>query len=88
MLQEMAPGAVQVCSSSIEVRDPEKVRQTYELIRRGAPVIAQPALWWAPERVYGVPDLLVHSAWLHDKFPTLLTEEEARMPAPQSIRVP
>ncbi len=81
-LQEMAPGAVQVCSSSIEVRDPEKVRQTYELIRRGAPVIAQPALWWAPEQVYGVPDLLVHSAWLHDKFPTLLTEEEARMPAP------
>jgi uncharacterized protein len=81
-LQEMAPSAERVCSTSAEVRDPEKVRQTFELLRCGAPVIAQPALWWAPERIYGVPDLLVHSGWLHEKFPALLTEGEARMPAP------
>jgi uncharacterized protein len=80
-LRELAPGAGLVCSTSAEVRDPEKIRGTFELMRRGVPVIAQPALWWTPERVYGVPDLLVHSAWLQARFPELLTEQDARVPA-------
>jgi uncharacterized protein len=80
-LREIAPGAELVCSTSSEVHDPEVVHQTFELMRRGVPVIAQPALWWAPERVYGVPDLLVHSAWFQEKFPTLLAEGDASAPA-------
>jgi uncharacterized protein len=82
-LQEMAPQAIRVCREASEVRDAEKVRQTYELMRQGAPVIAQPALWWAPERIYGAPDLIVHSAWLREKFPGLGEAAQGAGGAPQ-----
>lgn len=72
--QEMAIGAVRVCRQAYDVRQVEKVQETIELMLRGTPIIVQPALWWAPERVYGVPDLLVHTTWLEEKFPELLGE--------------
>jgi len=75
-IKEMVPDAVRVCQKAYEVRSPEKVRETFALIQKGTPVIAQPALWWAPERVYGVPDLLVHSSIVKDKFPGLLSQPE------------
>jgi uncharacterized protein len=65
-LQEMAPDAVRVCQSSEQGSLADCVRETWELMQRGAPVIAQPALWWAPERIYGVPDLLVRCSWLRE----------------------
>jgi hypothetical protein len=80
-LQKMAPGAVQVCHTAGEARSAGKVQETFELMGQGAPLIAQPALWWAPERIYGAPDLLVHSAWLRQKFPDLLDEAESRVAA-------
>src|SRR4030067_3814255 len=67
----MAPEAVRVCRDVSAVRQADKVRQTLELTQQGAPVIAQPALWWAPERIYGAPDLIVHSDWLREKYPGL-----------------
>jgi len=70
-ISEMAPGAVRVCSNAYEARQLEKFRQTLELIDRNTPLIAAPALWWAPERVFGVPDLLVHSTWLRERFPAI-----------------
>jgi len=76
-LREMAPGAVQVCRSGAEVRDAERVRQTFSLMQQGWSVIAQPALWWAPERIYGIPDLLVHTAWLRAHFPGAIDEATA-----------
>ena len=81
-LQEMAPDAIRVCHSAQDARSADKVRETFELMQRGVPVIAQPALWWAPERVYGVPDLLAHSAWLHERFPGLLSEADSTAAAP------
>jgi uncharacterized protein len=81
-LQEMAPGAVQVCHTAGEARSAGKVQETFELMGQGAPLIAQPALWWAPERIYGAPDLLVHTAWLRQKFPDLLGEAESQAAAP------
>jgi hypothetical protein len=77
-LAEMAPGAVRVCSEPQEGRDARKVEQTFELMRLGVPVIAQPALWWAPERIYGVPDLLAHTSWLRERFPNLMDGAETR----------
>jgi hypothetical protein len=59
----LAPGAVRVCDHPGEVRRVEKLAQTLELMGAGTPLISQPALWWAPERVYGVPDLIAHSSW-------------------------
>jgi uncharacterized protein len=71
-LEQLAPGAVQVCAKARGVRLSEKVRETFALMQRGTPVISQAALWWAPERIYGVPDLLVHTSWLAAKFPHLV----------------
>ncbi len=75
-ITEVAPDAVRVCQEAYDVRSVEKVQETFELMKRGTPVIAQPALWWAPERIYGVPDVLVHTSWLNDRFPGLLNEGE------------
>jgi hypothetical protein len=81
-LAEMAPGAVWVCAEPREGREAHKVEQTFELMAQGVPVLVQPALWWAPERIYGVPDLLIHTSWLQARFPGLMDVAEARSPAP------
>jgi uncharacterized protein len=72
-LEEVAPDAVRVCTHAYEARSVDRVRETFELMRRGTPVLAQPALWWAPERIYGVPDVLVHTSWLADHLPKLIS---------------
>lgn len=46
------------------------------MINDGAPVILHPALWWAPEKIYGVPDLIVLSTWLEENFPNVLPPAE------------
>ncbi|MBZ5658296.1 MAG: hypothetical protein LAO56_23800 [Acidobacteriia bacterium] len=76
------PSVVRVCSEADEVRSAKKVRETFALMIRGVPVIGQAALWWAPEHVYGIADLLVHSIWLNELFPGLMTPAEAAKPAP------
>jgi predicted RecB family nuclease len=75
-IKQLAPEAVQVCTHAYEVRSPDKVRETFALMQQGVPVLAQAALWWAPERIYGVPDVLVHTSWLKKNFPGLLDETE------------
>lgn len=72
----MTSDAIQVCIENYEVLSIEKVRETFDLIQKGTPIITHPALWWAPERIYGVPDLIVHTSWLKDKFPSLLNKAE------------
>ena len=72
-VKEMAPNAIRVCAEAYDVRLADKVRETFGYIEKGIPVIAQPALWWAPERIYGVPDLLVHTSWIKERFPGLLS---------------
>ena len=71
---EMAPDAVRVCESWQEVRNPEKVRETLDLMRGGTPVLFQVPLWWAPERIYGIADLIVNSTWPRDRFPECIDE--------------
>src|SRR5438270_2156630 len=74
---ELAPEAVRVCTNAYEVRDVEKVQQTIDLIERGTPVTAGPALWWAPEKILGVPDLLVRSDWLANRLPNIDLDGES-----------
>lgn len=76
-ISELAPEAFRVCSQAYEVRDVEKFRQTLELIEQGVPVIAAPALWWAPERIFGVPDLLVDSRWLRERLPVMQSQSDS-----------
>lgn len=75
-ISELAKPAVVVCLQDYQVRSIEKVRETVEQICSRTPLIAKPALWWAPERVYGVPDLIVHTSWLAEKFPQFITQYE------------
>lgn len=79
-IAELAPQAVRVCRDGHEVRLAERVRETLQLMARGTPVIAQPALWWAPEKIYGAPDLLVHTSWLGEHFPQLLAQAAPPQP--------
>jgi uncharacterized protein len=81
-LAEMAPEAVPVCAEPREGRDAHKVEQTFKLMEQGVPVIAQPALWWAPQRIYGVPDLLVRTSWLRERFPEAMDEASSQGAAP------
>lgn len=71
-LRNTAPDAVKVCDHAGEARHRERVQQTIQLMHQGVPVIAQPALWWPPERLYGVPDLIVRKSWVRNRFPDLL----------------
>ena len=73
-VQAMLPEAPRVCQDPREVRSAGKVEETWDLISRGVPAVVQPALWWAPEQLYGVPDLIVHSEWLFEHFPDLLPD--------------
>jgi hypothetical protein len=66
-----ASDCARVCTDAREVRSLDKVRETFKLMWRGTPVLVQPALWWPSERIYGVPDLLVHTSWLQDHLPDL-----------------
>jgi RNase_H superfamily len=75
-VSEMASTAVVVCEQDYEVRQIGKVLETIGHLHAGVPVIAKPALWWGRERVYGVPDLLVHTSWLEEKFPQLASQYE------------
>jgi predicted RecB family nuclease len=70
-VNELAAAAVVVCMQDYEVRAIGKVLETIGHLRAGVPAIAKPALWWGQERVYGVPDLIVHTSWLEEKFPQL-----------------
>ena len=70
-ITETVPDADLVCAEPWEVRDAAKVRETYTLMKQGVPAICQPALWWAPEGIYGVPDLLLRASWLEKQFPDL-----------------
>ena len=81
-LAHLAPGAVRVWAEPEDGRDARKVRETWALMRAGTPVIAQPTLWWAPERIYGLPDLLAHSTWLQAHLPGTMDEGQARRRAP------
>lgn len=80
-LRELAPEAVHVCNGAFGVRSVEKVQETFELMQQGTPLIAQAALWWAPERIYGVPDLLAHTSWLKTNFPDLLDRTDGHAAA-------
>jgi uncharacterized protein len=75
-VSEMASEAVVVCGQDYEVRQIGRVLETIGHLHAGVPVIAKPALWWGRERIYGVPDLLVHTSWLEEKFPQLASQYE------------
>src|ERR1017187_2648563 len=73
---EVAPNSEAVCIEDYQVRSQISVRAPVELMMKRTPVITKPAIWWAPERIYGVPDLIVHTSWLAQKFRKLIETHE------------
>ena len=70
-IHEVAPEAVAVLSDDRDVRQAEAVAKTIQCMKNGDDVISHGALWWAPEKIYGAPDLIVKVSWLRQKFPHL-----------------
>jgi len=71
-IEQVTPDAVWVCEEPFQAGLAESVQKTLTLMANDTPVIAKPALWWAPERFYARPDLIVHKKWLEQKFPNWL----------------
>ena len=64
-----------------DIRSLEKGRETYDLMRAGAPFIHQGVLFDAATKTYGAPDLLVRSDHLAQLFPEALTPDDAAIAA-------
>ncbi len=64
-----------------EISRLDKAEETFEAMRRGAPIIYQAVLWDAHNMNYGSPDFLVRSDILHLMFPDSISEQEAATPA-------
>ncbi|MGB7667089.1 MAG: hypothetical protein WBL66_07510, partial [Candidatus Acidiferrales bacterium] len=75
-LHVYAEQCVRVCRHDGDAHSGTNLKTTLELIEAGTPVIIHPALWWAPEKIYGVPDLIVLSTWLERTFPGSLPPSE------------
>lgn len=56
-----------VCNDQ-SVNNVAALEKTYEYMQADKPVIAEPALWWAPGNIYGVPDFIAKANWFNNKF--------------------
>lgn len=65
-----------------QTRSLEVAEETFQAMQRGERVIYQAALRDAVTRTYGVADFLIRSDELHRLFPTMITVQEASIPAP------
>lgn len=65
-----------------EIRWLSKAKETFEVMRQGAPIIYQGVLRDAQNRTYGSPDFLIRSDVLQELFPNSVSEREASLGAP------
>lgn len=73
---------VMVAPSYEDIRVLDKAKETFEMMRQGAPIIYQGVLRDAQNRTYGSPDFLIRSDALHELFPNSVSEREASLGAP------
>lgn len=59
---------VAVAQDYTEIRSLDKARETFEVMKRGAPIIYQAVLWDAQNMTYGSPDFLIRSDMLLEMF--------------------
>ena len=65
-----------------EISRLDKAEETFEVMRRGVPIIYQAVLWDAQSLNYGSPDFLIRSDVLHNLFPGSFSDKEAETSAP------
>lgn len=58
-LQRLLPEAPQICDVAASGQFADRVRESYEALRGDEVGVVQPALWCAPDQLYGVPDLVI-----------------------------
>ena len=64
-----ASDIAQVCQEAYQVRYKFSLEHTLCLMADVKnQVIYQPALWWAPDCIYGMPNFLVRTSWLKNRF--------------------
>ena len=68
---ELIPEGILVCHEPWEVRAADKFRETARLMQEKVPALVQPALWWAPENIYGVPDVIALRSLIVQRFEQL-----------------
>lgn len=73
---------VRIGTDWTDTQDVDAARRTWEELQQGREIVAQGVLWNPQARTYGAPDLLVRSDVLRSLFPEVITEDEAREPAP------
>jgi hypothetical protein len=64
-----------------DIRDFNSVRQTFNLMDEGFPVIHQPVLWAEELKIFGCPDLLVRADFLNSIIPGSIPEDRATVSA-------
>ena len=74
--EKYARNAFTICQEAYHVRYLQYLQVTLELMEDQIPVIANPALWWSPVKLYGVSDFIVHISHIKDTFPELFQELE------------
>lgn len=65
-VRRMVPDSPIVCEPSARGQYATAVHETAGLLRDDSAAVVSPALWWAPENLYGVPDLLIRREYLGD----------------------
>ena len=65
---EMATGAPSVCQAKYDLYQADSLLATCQLMLKGVPAIVLPSLWYAGEKVFGKPDLIVRTTWLRDQL--------------------
>ena len=73
---------VKVAGCYKEIRWLSKAKETFEVMRQGAPIIYQAVLRDAQHMTYGSPDFLIRSDVLRELFPNSIYERETYSPAP------
>jgi hypothetical protein len=73
---------VSIARGPSAARNLRRAEETFEAMRAGEQLIYQGVLWDAENRTYGAPDFLIRSDVLLSLFPSTITDEEARRPAP------
>lgn len=71
-IRRMVPEAPVVCEPTARGQYATALRETAEHLRNKETAIVEPALWWAPDAVYGVPDLVIRRSLLRE-----LVQDEA-----------
>ena len=84
-IRHEAPEAVRLLQHCGEMRKKESFEKTLEHLEKGTKFLWQAALWWHPEKIYGVADAIVHTSWLYKRYPHLKPAKDEPQEPPHYV---